>query len=133
MIIFCRYYKNNPKRQNGISSILTLDQTKNLQTGRFEPSESKSRIKKNIFFSNFVISISSEGIRGHFGSKSNDFKPAQIIYQNEAHGPVVKKKWSVIRGHTIPNWGYLGSFQFKIIFKPGQIGYHNEALGPVVT
>ena len=51
-------------------------------------------------------------IWGHRGRNSNIFKTGQIIYQNEALGLAINKKcffFGVIRGHTTPNSGYLGS------------------------
>ena len=70
-----------------------------------------------------------------WGKNPNIFKPRQIIYQNEALGPVIKK--SGFRGHPRSSdpktggiWGHSG--QNPNIFKPRQITYQNEALGPVM-
>ena len=49
VIIFSRYEKNHPKRQNGISPIQTPDRAEKLQVGRFRPPDSKSLIKNGIF------------------------------------------------------------------------------------
>ena len=57
------------------------------------------------------------------GQNPKNFKPAQIIYQNETLNPAVKKKWfsrtsEVIQlesSHTTQSkLGYLGSFQVKM-------------------
>ena len=52
-----------------------------------------------------------------WGQNSNIFKPRQITYQNEALGPVIKKKmvYEVIRGHH-PDpkiWGLRGHLRSK--------------------
>ena len=65
------------------------------------------------------------------GRNSNIFKPVQIVYRNEALGPVVKKKW--LRGQPRsyhPKFGVFGviSGQNPYIFQPGQLIYQNEAL-----
>ena len=51
-----------------------------------------------------------------WGQNSNIFKPRQIIYQNEAFGPVITKtRFSRSVEVTRPQiWGYLGSFRVKI-------------------
>ena len=51
-----------------------------------------------------------------WGQITKMFKPGQIIYQNEALGPLIRKKCfsrsvEVMRPQ---NWGYLGSFGVKI-------------------
>ena len=45
-----------------------------------------------------------------WGQNANIFKPRQIIYQNEALGPMTKKKmvFEVIRGHLTPKCGVFG-------------------------
>ena len=48
MIIFSKYHKNDLKRQNAFSSILTSDRAENWQAGNFWPPYSISLIKKEI-------------------------------------------------------------------------------------
>ena len=51
-----------------------------------------------------------------WGQNSNIFKPRQIIHQNEALGPVIKKKWFSWSSEVIwlQNKDPLGSFEVKI-------------------
>ena len=67
----------------------------------------------------------SWGIYGHLGSNPKIVKHRQIIYQNEALGLVVTKRW--FSGSLGGIWG-----QNQNIFKL-RIIYQNKALGPVVT
>ena len=54
-IIYGSYYKNDPKRQNEISTIPTSGRAENLQAWIFEPCDLKSHTNNNIFFNSNAV------------------------------------------------------------------------------
>ena len=68
-----------------------------------------------------------------WGQNPNIFKPREIMYKNEALGPVIKNKWfSRSSDPKITDiWGH-GLGRNPNNFKPRQSIYQNEALGPFI-